>query len=459
MKNPPRLSGKSWILPPVLVGGAVLAFFVLSTGEPARTPAREVARKLRVIPVPEVDVVPRALGYGTAQPGNVWRAVSEIRGRVLFVDSNLKTGAMLRQGDEILKIDPREYQLTVTRLEAELEQVAANLLELAAKEANYGAALKIEETSLAFAERSLERNREAAKTNAVSGAQVDDQERAVLAQRQKVQSHANSLNLVPAERRALTASHAVKEAQLAYARLDLAKTTIEVPFACRPAEVDIKAGQFLAAGELLFEAHSTDVTEVEAQLPIDKARSLIDVQERGKILTTLTAMDMEKVRRIFSVDVTVRQISGDFRPEWEGRFARIREVIDPQTRTIGMVVAVDEPYTKIIPGERPPLVKGTFCEVEFRGKPRKGKIVIPRTALHDDHVYVVNSDKRLEKRQVKIAFRQSNFLCLESGLQAGETLVVADLAPAIEGSLVEPTIDDDLLESVVAEATARSTIR
>ncbi len=459
MKKLPLSVRKLLILPPVFLGVAILALLFLNRKDPQRKPTEEASRRLSVIQVPEVDVVPRALGYGTAQPGKVWRAVSELQGQVVSVHPRLKTGAILRQADEILRIDPKEYQLIVTRLEAEIEQVAANLLELDAKEANFRVALKIEQESLTFAEKSLERTLKASETNAVSRAQVDTEERDVLAQRQKVQSHDNSLNLVPAERKSLEANRAVKEAQLNDAKIDLAKTTITVPFDCRVAEVNIQEGQYLTTGELLFEAHGVDVTEVEAQLPIDKARSLISLEDRGKVMTSLTIMDMEAVRKLFSVDVVVRQIAGDFRPEWKGRFARIREMVDPQTRTVGMVVAVDEPYKQIIPGERPPLIKGAFCEVEFRGAVRKGKIVIPRTALHEGHVYVVNAENRLEKREVQVAFRQSNFLCLESGLRKGETLVVSDPTPAIEGMLVEPAADDRLRQSLIAEATGKSSVR
>ena len=124
-----------------------------------------------------------------------------------------------------------------------------------------------------------------------------------------------------------------------------------------------------------------------------------------------------------------------------------------------MVIAVDRPYEKVVPGQRPPLVQGMFCEVELRGKPRKGQVVIPRSALHDGHVYLVSDSNRLERRKVEIAFVQSNLLCLKSGLQGGETLVVSDPTPAIEGMLVEPVSDDELQQGLIAEATGEGELR
>ena len=123
------------------------------------------------------------------------------------------------------------------------------------------------------------------------------------------------------------------------------------------------------------------------------------------------------------------------------------------------MVSVDKPYEKVIPGTRPPLVKGMFCEVELRGRPRKGLIVIPRSALHEGHVYLVNGEQRLERRKVDVAFAQSSLVCLSGGLQKGEILVVADPTPAIEGLLVDPEVDAALLEELIAEARGEVPLR
>ena len=62
-------------LPPVVVGAAVLVMLVQNRQPPEREPEREVARVLRVIRAMRQPIVPRAIGYGTAEPGNVWQAV------------------------------------------------------------------------------------------------------------------------------------------------------------------------------------------------------------------------------------------------------------------------------------------------------------------------------------------------------------------------------------------------
>ena len=206
---------RKWlILPPILIGVGVVAFFVTGRSGPRRSPLEEQSRVLRVIQVPEIEVIPRVLGYGTAEPGQEWRAVAEVKGRVVDVHPDLEAGALLQEGAEILRIDPAEYRLTVARLEADIAQVTAQLAGLDVKEANLRASLEIEAESLALAQRALSRSQSAAERQAVAAAQVDKDERAVLAQRQIRQALENSLSLLPAERKTLEASRNVKQASL-----------------------------------------------------------------------------------------------------------------------------------------------------------------------------------------------------------------------------------------------------
>ena len=88
-----------------------------------------------------------------------------------------------------------------------------------------------------------------------------------------------------------------------------------------------------------------------------------------------------------------------------------------------------------------------------------GLIVIPRSALHEGHVYVVNGEQRLERRKVDVAFAQSSFVCLRGGLRKGELLVVVDPTPAIEGLLVAPEVDETLLTALIAEARGEVRLR
>ena len=71
-------------------------------------------------------------------------------------------------------------------------------------------------------------------------------------------------------------------------------------------------------------------------------------------------------------------------------------------------------------------------------KPIKDRIVIPRSAIREGHVYIADSENRLRMRKVDVLVEQEAVAVIEKGLAAGEKLVVSDVVPAIEGMLLNP---------------------
>lgn len=441
---------------PVVLAGAAVLYFLIGGREPEQAPPSERVRTVRVIAAPEVPVVPRAVGYGYVEPATVWEAVAEVSGKIIEAHPRLDPGEILPAGAVLLRIDPTDYRLAVAQIEANIRSARAELAELAVRASNTRQSLKIEADALALSEKDLERKRELLKRGNVSQSAVDEQERNVLTHAQSVQSLQNTLNLVPAERDALEARLAVYEAQLAAARRDLERTTITLPFDARIAQVNVELAQFAKEAQVLVVADSIDVAEVAAQIPIDKFRNLLP-REAGR--EGLTMAEMESVPELLNLGAVVRLRAGDFTVEWAARFARIGATIDPETRTVGVIVAVDEPYARARPPVRPPLVKNMFVEVELRGRPLPATPVVPRSALDGDEVLVAGRDNRLERRKVVVSLLQTNFVAIAEGLKAGETVVVSDLTPAIDGMLLDPVPDAALAERIAAEARGEGAVK
>ena len=291
-----------------------------------------------------MDLVPRAVGYGVAEPGWVWEAVAEVKGTVSSIHPRLKSGEMIGAKSVLIQIDPTEYELAVARLEASVEETQAKIKELAEDEENTKRLIAVEQRSLELAQKSLERKLEALKRNAISQDEVDREERNYLQQKQNVQQLENTLALIPSKRKALNSALAVNRSNLKQARIDLAKTTIIAPFDCRLGDVSIEAGQFVRAGQSLFKAHSTAVTEIEARFRIEELRNLLSEQMRRRFQPGLSTGAFKQLFDDVSVLVTLQ--SGDWSAEWEARIDRLREAVDSKTREIKVVVAVDRPYEK-----------------------------------------------------------------------------------------------------------------
>ncbi|MGI9455560.1 MAG: efflux RND transporter periplasmic adaptor subunit [Aeoliella sp.] len=451
-----HLGRPALFLMPVLVGAAVLFTVIANRESTQQAEIPETSRPLLVIDVPQTVVVPRALGFGTARPGDVWSAVAEVKGRIVEAHPELKAGAMIRKDETVARIDRSEYELKVAQLQAEIAQLEAQQTELDAEEVNFKSALTIEQESHRLAERELKRLSGLRESNTVSESEVEDMSRTVLAQQQKVQSLRSSLNVLPAQRKALAANLLAKQAALGQAQLDLDRTILTAPFDCRLSDVSLEEGQFVSAGELLFEAFGTAVTEIEAQMPIDQVRKLL---ARGGTPIDLDSDAMQTMRSVFDVEAIVRLRLGEFEVQWTGRFDRVREELDAETRTLRVVIAVDRPYDNVVPGERPPLAPGMFCEVELRGPERADQVVVPRTSVREGAVYVVNNKSRLERRAVEITFSQGGFSVISSGVSPGDQLVVSDPTPAVEGMLVEPTLDGPIQKNLISEAAGEGELR
>ncbi len=443
-------------LAPVLLGVAVFVLAAETRSLPERVHLGERALKVRVVTVPEVTLIPRALGYGNVTPGVVWEAVAEVGGRIKEIHPKLKKGAILGKGEVLLRIDPSQYQLARAQARANIRATEASLAELDVKKENTRASLKIEERGLELSRTGLARKRSLLKRKAVSQSAVDQEEQTLLTTRQAVQSLRNTLNLIPVERRSLDAELALNKARLEIAELDLERTTITAPFDLRVAEINVERTQYAGKGEKLVVADGIDVSEVSAQIPIDRLITLTPALET--LPNEVEALE-NRLPDLLGLSAVVRLRSGDFKVEWKARFTRISDTIDPKTRTVGVIVAVDDPYRQAVPGIRPPLAKNMFVEVELRGRPRPGQIVVPRAALHGKEVFVQGGDNRLEKRAVEIGFLQSDFAVVAEGLKAGERIVVSDMPLAVDGMLLDPIADKDAARALVDDAEGRGPVR
>ncbi len=451
-----RLGKALLILLPVAAALAATIYLVTHKPGPSQKQTAEAVQTLRVIPAPVVDLVPRAEGYGIAEPVKVWEAVAEVKGRVTATHPNLQPGQLIKKDSLLVQIDPTEYRLAKARLEATVAETRAKIAELDQNEANTRQIIAIETQSLALSQKMLERKQQVVARNAVSRDAVDREEKSFLAQKQALQQRKNTLALIPSQRRALQAALDLHQAALKQAQIDLDKTQIHAPFDCRLADVSIEPDQFVGTGQALFKIHGTEATEINAGFRMEVLRNLLGERTRGLLQP---GMETDIFKQLFAdITVVVTLQNKDWSVQWKARMERLLESVDPRTREIQVMVVVDNPYETAIPGKRPPLMPGMFCHVELIAPVRPGQVVLPRTAVHDSFVYVVGPDHHLEKKQVAVDFTQSEFVVIASGLSEKEMVVVSDPLFAIIGMKVHPVTDDALSEHILGLARAKSIV-
>jgi len=416
-----------WILPPIIIGVMVLMFITGKKQPPTPVDNVESARAVRTVSVPRVDLSPVAEGYGTVRPAQVWSAVAQVSGRVIEMHPRLRDGEIIPTGTLLLRLDPVDYELALAQRKAELA-------ELEVRESNTRDLLEIEQRNLALAQREATRLKNLADKGTTSRSNADAAERTMLGSRSAVQNLRNTLALLPSQR-------AVVEARLAQAERDLQNTEIRAPFNLRIAELAMETEQYVSKGQKLFAGDSVDRSEVVAQVTISSLRHLFSGHDR---LTPDFLTRGEGVAGYADLHPLIELDMGGQLAQWQAEFVRFTDSIDNETRTIGVVVALDKPFEKVIPGQRPPLSKGMFVKVRLRGRIQPQQLVVPRNAVREGKVLLVDGDNRLQIVAVEKRFDQDDISVIRSGVEAGQQLVVSDLVPAVAGMSLAPRPDPAL---------------
>lgn len=438
------------ILPPVIAGIAVVYWAVSNQSRPEVSDIAERQVPIAYIEARPQRFVPRVSGFGTVRPARTWDAVAQVRGRIVHVHPNFVRGGAIRAGEDVVRIASDEYELAVAQAEANILSAAAQIEELDVNAEATRASLEIEQQALDLAERELERQQELAERGQLAASAVEAQERAVLSQRAAVQSLENQLKLIPAQRGALEQSLAVSRAALDQAELDLERTSVPAPFDGRVATADVDISEFVSAGSRMGTLDGVASVEIDAQMAPQQMAQL------SRLVFPDTESGIDDLTEMTNEILTARVRLGveGFDPEWPADVARITDGVDPQTRSIGVIVTVADPYALVRAGERPPLIKGMFVEVDLAGPAVDGVTLLPRAAIDDGRVMVVDEAGRLGFAEVDVVFTEDSLAVVSAAsLQPGTRVIVSEPSPAIPGMLLTPRHDTET-EARLAEAAA-----
>jgi membrane fusion protein, multidrug efflux system len=118
----------------------------------------------------------------------------------------------------------------------------------------------------------------------------------------------------------------------------------------------------------------------------------------------------------------------------KGRLVFVDRNVDPQTGTILMEAAFPNPGAIVRPGQ--------YARVRAAVDLKKGAILVPQRAISElqgiYNVAVVGADDTIEMRMVKPSDRIGTLWVVDSGLKAGERVVVEGLQKVRPGIKVKP---------------------
>lgn len=437
---------KKVIILPLIFMTAVLIVIITVISKPA------VKYKELQFPVKTVEVITarklpfraQATAYGNVKPVVMLKARTEISGKIIYIHPSLKKGASLAKGTVVIRIEPTTFEFSLDQSKAGLTSSQSSLKQLEVEENSTRRSLKIAHKNLEIGQKELDRFLILWEKRVITRSTIDAEQQKQLQLSQQVEDLEGRLATYASRKAATKAQIKKSRTLLAQSQDTLGRTTISLPFDARIGTVSVEKGEYVTVSNLLFEALGTQAVEISAQLPISQFSALIS----GYGNEAINLQRPEDLRMAISqlhLGANVSLVGDDQSlARWQGKLLRIGESIDPTRDTISMVVVVNNPYTDIIPGQRPALIKGMYAAVQFY-TPIRQAMVLPRRALHQGRVYVATKENTLEIRPVKILHKQGPLIIIDTGINEGERIIITDVIPVIEGLPLNPlpALDDE----------------
>jgi len=434
----PDIFRKAVILPLIIIIALVLVVAKIKSKSPVEhTELHFPVKVVEVITVRKIPFRARSTAYGNVEPAVLMQAKAEVAGKISYIHPLLKQGGNLAQGTVALRIEPTTFEFSLDQSKAALAGSRSALIQLQVEENSARGSLELAKKNLEVGKKELARLLNVWEKKLISRSVVDAEEQKVLQLRQQVADLQGKLTAFASRKAATESQIRRSESQLAQSEDTLGRTEIQVPFDARIGEVFVEKGEFTATGNVLFEASGVQAVEINAQIPTRQFRPLLmGAGDKAISLQSPEALQSALLQMGLEARVSLVGFEGDT-ARWQGELLRIGESIHPTRDTLGIVVAVNNPYEGVIPGKRPPLLKGMYTAVELYAPPRD-MLVVPRKAIHQGRVYIAKADNQLEIREVDILVRQGRLVVLTGGVEAGEKIIITDVIPVIDGLPLKP---------------------
>lgn len=384
------------------VSVALAALLISLAPQPTRTEQPPQIPFVQTGPVTAGSGPVPVFGSGTVRPSAQIDVVSQVGGRIAWVDPGFLSGGRIAAGDTLFRIEEVDYRYRVQEAEASL---AASQLALLREE---------EQASIARAQHELYITR---KGN--GNTSTDD--------------NANPLALREPQLKAARAALDRDEARLAEANLALSRTHVTAPFDGFVQKESVDVGQIVAAGQPVASVFAADAVEVVVPLS-DSDAALIPG------LWSLSAGDGNR-----SVGARVIARFGEGSYAWTGYVDRSEPYLDRQTRTIDVIVRVPDPFRSgqsmdgtTRPGGGPPLLVGKYVEVEIDGLERDDYYLVPRAALQSgNEVWIVGDGGAVHIVPVQVLQRTGDRAYVTGDLEDGQAAVTGGIRFTTEGMRVQ----------------------
>lgn len=391
-ESPPSTSSRSpwWLrLLQLAITAGIIALVAsyastLLEGKPRperRGPPPRNATLVEVTPVQPHTQPISITASGTVAPAYELDLFARVQGEVLELGERLQPGALIAEGDTVIKLDARDYRLNLKQAKANLKRAKAELR------------LEEGQQAIAQAEYDLLKGTLSTKTKP-------------------------DLELLLRKPQLDMVSATIEAADLARqdASLDIARTHLRAPFDALVLSRSVALGSRVTEATPVARIAATDVWWIEVAIPLDQLH-LVDIPNPGEN------------RQGSPVHIYHKAAWGPdtFRT---GHVLRLAAGLEDQGRMARLIVAVPNPLDPT----RPRMHLGAWVEVHIQGAPLDDVIALPRDLLREgDRAWIMTAEDTLAIRDLEITFRGPELLLVRSGLAPGDRVITNHIGAPVAG--------------------------
>jgi membrane fusion protein, multidrug efflux system len=309
-------------------------------------------------------------------------------------------GDFVKKGELLFTIDQRP-------LEAALNQAQANVAKDEASLGQSQANLARDKAQARYAEAQATRYQQLFEQKIISRDQAEQLRANADAVAQAVQADLATIE-------SMKASIGASRAQVENAKVQLGYTKIYSPITGRTGNLTVKQGNVVTANNMeMMTINQVEPIYVTFAVPESQLTAIKTYMAQGKLAVRAKAQD-------------------DDSSEETGALTFVDNTVDVTTGTIKLKGTFPNTDHKLWPGE--------FVRVILKLTTQRDAITVPNEAVQTGQagsfVYVVKEDRSVESRPVKVGARVENDMVIDSGLEAGETVVTEGQLRLAPGSKV-----------------------
>ncbi|BAY28049.1 RND family efflux transporter MFP subunit [Calothrix sp. NIES-2100] len=362
---------------------------------------------------------------GTVEAYSTVSIKSLVDGQLMGV--YFQQGQQVKKGQLLFKIDPTPFQADLdqaiakqVQAQAQVKQAIANLQQAKDQVTQAKAAQRRDAAQAHNAEMEAQRYTHLFQQGAVTQEQsqqyrtsADADEATVSADQSAIREAIASVGSAKANVQNAQANLKAADAAVKSAKTQLAYTTIYAPIDGQTGNLQVNQGNLVKANDTsgLVVINQTHPTYVSFSIPQQQLPTLKKYLATGKL----------------EVDALVPNNSAQ---PIKGELSFVDNTLDATTGTIQLKATFSNTQGQLSPGE--------FVDVVLKLTQLPHAIVVPSPALqtgqNGQYVYVVNPDKTVAARPVKVGDSVGNQTVINQGLQPGEQVVTDgqfNLAPGV----------------------------